>query len=408
MSLVFDPGMFALGLSAGVLGLVGLLSVLIGYAYNERNLLFLAAYVAVTIAVLIAAERLQMGVDLVQRVLLVSGPMLIEALQMLLFRRRTADARGKTVSVVVVTAALGLIGFYVADATLPAVTAAVGNWALWFSLAWGVLVVATFVFRGNQALETAGPWKWWLMAGHAAGLGVALLFLTDLADAKRAYWPVVVMLLAQAPCVYVALVWRSRLLNEIRLRSTAAAVIDPLTGLATGAVLAERLMRIQARAQPLMQSSTSNTLYLIEVQNWHGLLASLGPESNEKLLLETALRVRRAIGDNDLAARIKEGRFAVVAQGLVNQAEITTLATRLVVSGLRIDSPLLSGVELKFRVIVASLKSNTPLTLTAAQVWLESLTARFRAWPSTHRSRSILVVEDAAVLAGRLTADSSY
>ena len=84
----------------------------------------------------------------------------------------------------------------------------------------------------------------------------------------------------------------------------------------------------------------------------------------------------------------------MLAQGLADQGEITGLATRLVVSGLRIDSPLLPGVELHFRVIVRPLKLLKPLPLQAAELWLAGLVERFSAWPGSHRSRSILVVED--------------
>ena len=120
------------------------------------------------------------------------------------------------------------------------------------------------------------------------------------------------------------------------------------------------------------------------------------------------MRLRRSVGDNDMVARIAGGRFAVVAQALANQHDITALATRLVVSGLRIDSPLLPGVELKFRVIVLNLKLSAPLSLSVAQAWLDSLAGRFQTWPSSHRSRSILTIEDDADVNERFEADSNY
>ncbi len=406
MHLFLNPDGFALGLAVGVLGLVLMLSVIVAYAYDEPTLLFLAAYLSVVVVFLLAGERLQMGMELIQRLLLVSGPALISGLLMRLFRKRTSGIFDKLAIVLVMSATLGLLSFYVANSAALGTPRGAGRYALWFGLVWGALMGAGFAYRSIQALETAGPWKWWLMLGHTAGLAVALLFLTDVADAKRAYWPVVLMLLLQAPPIYLALVWRSRLLNELRLRSASANVTDPLTGLATTPVLIERLMRIMSRVQPVKQTHESNALFLIEVQNWHGLLNELGAEFNEKLLLEAALRLRRSIGDNDLVARISGGRFAVVAQGLASPDEVTALATRLVVSGLRIDSPLLPGVELKFRVIVSTLKLSTPLTLPAAQVWLTSIVDRFKAWP--HRSRSILVVEDSAGKAERFEVDSSY
>ena len=408
MHFVFSPDVFLLGLAVGVLGLVLLLSLLVSYAYDEPTLLFLASYLAVMVVVLLAGERLQMGTELIQSLLLVIGPALISGLQVWLFRKRTTGILDKMFIVALMSATLGLLGFYLANSAVANTAVVPIRLAVWLCLAWGTLMGVGFVYRGIQSLETAGPWKWWLMLGHAAGLGVALLFLTDVADAKQAYWPVVLMLLLQVPPIYLSLVWRSRLLNEIRLRSAAAGVVDPLTGLATTSVLIERLMRIMSRTQQAKQGQASSALFLIEVQNWHGLLSELGAEFNEKLLLEAALRLRRSIGDNDLVARISGGRFAVVAQELANPNEVTGLATRLVVSGLRIDSPLLPGVELKFRVIVTDLKLTTPLTLPAAQTWLDNLVSRFKAWPSSHRSRSILVVSQDVDAAERFEVDSSY
>lgn len=395
MYLVFNPDTFVLGLAVGVLGLILLLSLVVAYAYDERTLLFLAAYVGVLAAILFMSEHLPMRVELIRNVLLVLGPALISGLQMWLFRKRTSNLVDKIFVLLMLSASLGLLGFYVVvGVTMPDAPDG-SRLALPLGLAWGALMVAGFVYRGVQALETAGPWKWWLMLGHAAGLVISLLFLTAVVRASQAFWPVVLMLLVQVPPIYLSLVWRSRLLNEIRLRSAAANVIDPLTGLATTPVLIERLMRIMSRAQQqAQQNQPGSALFLIEVQNWHGLLNELGPEFNEKLLLEAAMRLRRSIGDNDLVARVKGGRFAVVAQGLASEREVTAMATRLVVSGLRIDSPLLPGVELKFRVIVSNLKVAKPLALPAAEVWLGNLTDTFGAWPSSHRSRSILVVAD--------------
>jgi GGDEF domain-containing protein len=160
-------------------------------------------------------------------------------------------------------------------------------------------------------------------------------------------------------------------------------------------VLVERLMRVMSRAR---QGTVNSALFLIEVQNWQGLLNQLGPDFNEKMSLEAALRLRRAIGDNDLAARISGGRFAVLAQGLSGVDEINALATRLVVSGLRIDSPQLSGVELQFRVIISHLTSRRPMDLAATLAWLMSLIEHFMRWPGSHRSRSIWLVADGDTL----------
>ncbi|MES2399443.1 MAG: diguanylate cyclase [Pseudomonadota bacterium] len=392
MEFIPNSAVFALGVAVGVLGLLLLFSLIIARAYDELTLLFLAAYISIVVLLMVVSHQLQIGEETTQSALIILGPSAISALLMRLFRKRTSDLFDKIAIVVIPMSTLALLGVLV-GLNFGVLNVSASVYWPWLCLAWGAFMGAGFAYRSIQALETAGPWKWWLMFGHAAGLVTALLFLVGVVSVGKAYLPVTLMLLVQVPPIYLALVWRSRLLNESRLRSTAADVTDPLTGLATTPVLVERLMRITSRANQSKLGQSSSALFIIHVQNWTGLLNELGPEFNEKLLLEAALRLRRSIGDNDLVARISGGRFAVVAQGLINPAEISAMATRMVVSGLRIDSPLLPGVELQFRVILRPLTFAKPLPMAAVKEWLASLAALFDDWPRTHRSRSILVVQ---------------
>ena len=408
MAFVFDQDVFALGIAVGVLGLVQMLSLVVAYAYDEATLLVLAAYLALMVIGLVAGQRMKLDGVWVQTLLLVAGPALTSMFMMWLFRKRSTSLRDKCLITVLSLANLGLLAYFLTNGLGLIDAGNAPDLTTLLCLLWGGLLGVGFAYRAIQALDTAGPWKWWLMLGHASGLVVALLFLTDVADARQAYWPVVLMLLLQIPPIYLSLVWRSRLHNEARLRSAAAGVADPLTGLSTTPVLIERLMRVMSRAKQVKTGQTSDALYLIEVQNWQGLLNELGPDFNEKLLLEAAMRLRRSVGDNDMVARIAGGRFAVVAQGLANQNDIAALATRLVVSGLRIDSTLLPGVELRFRIIVLNLKLSSPLSLSVAQSWLDSLVKRFQAWPSSHRTRSILQIEEEDDVTERFEIDSNY
>ena len=409
MPLVVNPDAFTLGIAVGVLGLIFSLSVLVSVAYRELTLALLAGYLALTVVLLVVGQREQLALSM-QQVLLVLGPAATGGLLMWLFRTRATGVFDKLLVVGLTGGSLTFIGYLLVDIYWPHLVG-FAKWVVPAGLAWGVLMAIGFVYTSVQALETAGRWKWWLALGHVAGLLAALLFLTDIVDARLAYWPVVLMLLGQVPPIYLSLVWRSRLLNEARLRLGAADTVDPLTGLATPTVLMERLMRISAnnaQAKMAKTSAASNTLYLIEVQNWGSLLAERGADFNEKLLLEAAMRLRRSVGDNDLVARASGGRFAVVAQGLATKSDIATLATKLVVSGLRVDSPMLQGVELKFRVMVLRLQLSAPLSLPVAQAWLASLTERFQAWPGSHRSRSIWIIEEGDEVRERFEAASLY
>jgi diguanylate cyclase (GGDEF)-like protein len=396
LSFVFSPGGFTLGIAVGVLGLILLLSLIIAYAYDERTLLGLAIYMTLMVAATLIGQRMSVSDDLVENLLLVAGPALLMAMQYRLFKDRHTTRFTAGALALVVLSTAGLLVFYAAF-DVAALEAGL-------TLGWVVVMLGFSVYLVVQSWQAAGPWKWWLLLGQTGGLAVALCFLIDLADARQPYWSVVFMLLVQVPPTYLSLVWRSRLLNESRLRSASAATTDPLTGLATTAVMVERVMRVMSRAH---QTSTSSALFLIEVRNWQGLLNQLGSEFDEKMLLESAMRLRRSIGDNDLAARLSGGRFAVIAQGLENEAEINALAMRLVVSGLRIDSPLLPGIEFQFRVLVSNLKLSRPLPLAETELWLKQLAEYFRQWPGKYRNRSILTVTEEDVARMVLESDST-
>lgn len=404
MPLFLDQGVFVLGVAVGVLGLVFALSLIVGYAYGERTLMALAGYLALMVAASRVLAYWVPSETQTSQILLIAGPAFLSGLLMWLLKNRQATLLSRVGLGLVVLSSAMMLGLHAFDGDAGMATKdtlARGASGVWFLLLSGFAIYLVV-----KSWHTAGPWKWWVLAGHGAGLAVSCLVLLGMLKADQPHWPLVLMLLLQVPPVYLALVWRSRLLNESRLRSAAAETVDPLTGLATSSVLVERLMRVMSRAH---QSNTNSALFLIEVKNWQGLLNQLGAEFNEKLLLEAALRLRRAIGDNDLAARVGGGRFAIVAQGLAGDEDISSLATRLVVTGLRIDSPLLNGVEFHFRVLVSKLKLSRPMPLATTQIWLDELATQFAEWPHSHRTRSILFVAGRELtLPAGLEIDSAY
>ena len=405
MSLMFDSDFFAFGVAAGVLGLVFLLSLIVAKAYEEPTLFFLAGYLFCVAAVVRAASGWQLAQSIVEDLLLIGGTLVVAGLQIWVLKKRKNNFLNKFSMVCLVLVSLALMIF---NAVIGAQSDTPNGLAAATSIAWAIAGAVCVGYLTFQPWDAAGPWKWWLLSGQFAGLFVCVFFLAQSDQVRQPYWPVILMLLVQAPPIYLSLVWRSRLLNEIRLRSASAGVSDPLTGLATTPVLIERLMRVMARTPQPKLAQSHSVLFLVEVQNWSSVLSELGADFNEKLLLESAMRLRRVVGDSDLIARIAGGRFAVLAQELASRDEITAVATKLVVSGLRIDSVLLPGVELKFRVIVLNLKISRPLSLPIAQAWLGSLVSRFQSWPPTHSARSILQIEEDDNVTERFEVDSNY
>jgi GGDEF domain-containing protein len=380
---VFNPDTFVLGIAVGVLGLVMLLSLIIAYAYDDPTLFALGGYLVVLNLVLLAGRHQAWPVHEVETVLLILGPTAIAGLHTWLLRKRKVGALEIAAMAATVLVALGLAGLRLVDDSPLAILVS--------SYVMGGLLMLSWVLLCLPAWRISGPWKWWLLLGHVGGVVVAMLFLLGTMDSTATYWPVAMMLLAQGPPTYLALVWRSRLLNEGRLRGLAAKVTDPLTGLSGLAVLIDRLRPAINRAQ---NRGHGGALYLVAINNFSGLVNELGADAKEKLILEAANRIRRAISDSDTAARITEQLFAVVAQDLEDDGQVDSLATRLLVSGLRIESDFLPGVSLQFRVIATNLKVPPLPDVLAAQSWLRGLANYFGAWPDTHRSRNILLFTD--------------
>lgn len=396
MNPVFNPDTFVLGIAVGVLGLVMLLSLIIAYAYDDPTLFALSAYLVGVNLALLAGRQMAWPVNEVETVLLILGPTVVAGLHTWLLRKRTIGGADKLAMVTTVLIALGLAGLRLVDDSPLAILAS--------SYGLGVLLLLSWLVLCLPAWRISGPWKWWLLLGHLGGVVVAMLFLLGTRDSTATYWPVAMLLLAQGPPTYLALVWRSRLLNEGRLRGLAAKVTDPLTGLSSLAVLIDRLRPGIHRAQKVKHGGA---LYLIDIHNFAGLVNELGADAKEKLILEAANRIRRAISDSDTAARITEQQFAVVAQDLEDDGQVDSLATRLLVSGLRIESNFLPGVSLQFRVIAIGLKVPVLPDVAAAQNWLRGLLGYFSAWPDTHRSRSILLLSNGQIRRPQITSGQS-
>jgi len=396
VSPVFNPDVFVLGVAAGVLGLVMLFSLIIAYAYDEPTLFALAAYVLLVALALVAGRQGGMRLDDVEHTVLILGPTMVQGLHAWLLRNRKLSAADKAVMAATVLIALGLAALRLTNNSPLAILA--GSYGL------GALLLLSWLYLCLPAWRISGPWKWWLLLGHLAGGVVAVLFLLGSLDTQTSYWAVAMLLLLQLPPTYLALVWRSRLLNEGRLRGLAAKVTDPLTGLSSLAVLIDRLRPAISRAQNLKHGGA---LYLIDIRNFSGLVSELGADAKEKIILEAANRIRRAISDSDTAARITEQWFAVVAQDLQDDGQVDSLATRLLVSGLRIESDFLPGVSLQFRVIATDLKVGVLSDTAAAQTWLRGLLAHFSAWPDTHRSRNILLFSNGQVRRPQIASGNS-
>jgi len=223
---------------------------------------------------------------------------------------------------------------------------------------WGLSFLGTAVFAAVvlpvllRAWPQSQPWAWWLVAGivglllAAMGVGAESLTVVNHSDELLA-----ASLTLWASGAYLATVWRSRLFAETRVRVNARKVTDPLTGLSTQLIFADR---VEAARALLRRYGHPSALLLVEIENLDALTREYGPEMAESALLVAASRVRQALGEADVAARISHRRIAVLAEGIALAEAMSLVGTRILVAGLKEPLPQAPAEFLQFRMVVAT------------------------------------------------------
>lgn len=354
MTLTDPDELVALGAFTGAQLLVVCFSVIIANAYRERALLFHGA--AGTAGVL--AMQMQVGNRpvLAQAVLLFV--LALAGLHLRDLVNHAGALRQPRRWLVGVTAALPLLAILCLVTEWPVLPLALAVWAA---------VVAVVMLR---AWPQSQPWAIWLVGGLVTLVACVAWAAWQPAFAGFDNSVVMGALLATwSSMVYLSSVWRSRIYSETKVRLDARTTVDPLTGLSMPMVLYERVLA----ARSLMKRyGHPSVLLLVHIDNLGSLGEEFGPEAGESALLVAASRIRAALGDGDIAARISHSRIAVLAEG-ASMAECTAnLASRILVAGLKEPIPSAPTEFLKFRIVLAAV----PATDLAPKALLQRLSSR--------------------------------
>ncbi len=326
---------------AGAQLLVVLFSVLIAGAYRERALYLHALTVAVGLLVLYASTRVlpRDAHDWLAEAAL--GVQLGLACLMLRELVNHAGAMRRLRQV--------LLGMSLLLPVL-AVAGALGRWS--------VLLPGTAAFAACvllvmlRAWPQSQPWAWWLGASLIALLLAAInLGAHTLGVMEGAALPLATALTLWAAGTYLATVWRSRLFAETRVRVDARKVTDPLTGLSTPLIFGDR---IDAARAILHRYGHPSVLLLVEIENLNALMREFGPEVAESAVLTAAGRIRQALGEADVAARISHRRIAVLAEGVSLAQGASQVGTRILVAALKEPLPQAPAEFLQLRMVVAA------------------------------------------------------
>jgi GGDEF domain-containing protein len=355
---VFPTGpeeLVALGAFAGAQVLVVCFSVIVANAYRER-------------ALLLHGAATMMGVLSVQT--LVGGrPFLAEAAVLLVLALDGVQLR----DVVSHAAAVRqprrwLVGISV---VLLPVLALTGIWREWHLLLPGVAAwIAIVTVITIRAWSQSQPWIRWLVPGQLAlAAGATWLGWRSLDAEPDPALPLAAFLSVWAAAIFLATAWRSRIFSETRLRIHARNTVDPLTGLSTPLIFYDR---VQAARSLMRRYGHPSILLLVHIDNLPKLSAAFGPEVAESALLVAANRIRDALRDGDVAARLSHSRIGVLAEGMSLAEGSHNIASRILVAGLKDALPAAPTEFLQFRIVLALV----PVSAVPAKALLQRMADR--------------------------------
>ncbi|GAB3762789.1 hypothetical protein GCM10028796_15150 [Ramlibacter monticola] len=241
---------------------------------------------------------------------------------------------------------------FVASAILPvlALGAIYSDWALVGGVVLWTSVVLLVVVRGWRQSR---PWNWWLLPALVALALASFRLAADAPpyDIEDALWQAG-LLAVWAACTYVATDWRGRIVGETRARVLGRTTTDPLTGLATPMVLSQR---VQAARNLTRRYGHPSVLMIVNIDNLGALTDEFGPEAAESAVLAAASRIRGSLlRDGDVAARLTHSRMGVLAEGCAPAQAAATVASRILVAGLKEPLPAAKAEYLHFRIVMTA------------------------------------------------------
>ncbi|MEO7391162.1 MAG: diguanylate cyclase [Ramlibacter sp.] len=331
----------ALGAFAGAQVLVVCLSVVIAGAYRER-------------ALLLHAVATMTGVLAVQT--LVGGhPFLAEA-AMLAVLALSGFQLSDLVSHVgaILKPRRWLVGISLVALPVLAVAEVLGGWHLLLPGVAAWLAVRGVVML--RAWPQSQPWVGWVLPGELSlAAAAAWLGWRSLDAEPDPALPLAALLTAWAATVFLATAWRNRIFGETRLRVDARNTVDPLTGLSTPMIFYDR---VQAVRSLIRRYGHPSVLLLVHIENLDKLASEFGPELSESALVAAANRIRGALREGDVAARLSHSRIGVLAEGMSLAEGSANTASRILVSGLKEPLPAAPTEFLHFRIVLAVIPVN--------------------------------------------------
>jgi GGDEF domain-containing protein len=99
---------------------------------------------------------------------------------------------------------------------------------------------------------------------------------------------------------------------------------------------------------------------IVNIDNLGALTDEFGPEAAESAVLAAASRIRGSLlRDGDVAARLTHSRMGVLAEGCAPAQAAATVASRILVAGLKEPLPAAEAEYLHFRIVMTAVPRPT-------------------------------------------------
>lgn len=388
MAISRDQEQFLLGGYFGLLAMVLMLSVALSIVWRERLMIAYALYV--TVVGITQLAQLGIGAQYVwpywdswNRISTFVGPSLSAVVGLLFIRLLTEPARSSIwLDRAVLAAAFVTAALVIADIVVPVGTT--------YQLIGDVLVVvlALAVLCMVLAWRRSNDWHLRLAILGFVPLLVLALFplartLALISSGPLTRYGLAIGAALEMPILLYAIATGTASRRESRVRAAASATTDPLTGLANLRVLTLRLDSTLTRAE---KQGSGFALLVVHVANWQDIAATHGLQAAERALVLTASRLRRIVGDVDLAARLSEADFAVLLEAPCTRNDAIARARRIVDEGSRDSALLAKGDTLELHVSVAMLPRK-PLNAQAVLRWILGAARAAKGSPLDQRVR---------------------
>jgi diguanylate cyclase (GGDEF)-like protein len=254
-----------------------------------------------------------------------------------------------------------VLAFALAGVALIAPHLVLGNAATYALLnLYGLAAVALSMGVCLWTWRRGEPYSLWLFFGflpvHLAYPFPALRAAGVLPDSWATQYAVLIGSAIEIPLVLYVLHRRARDSSEHRGRLRALESTDPLTGLVLPPVLQLRLRDALRRGDRFGHRCA---LLLVDLANHGQIAAREGRAAAERALVVAASRLATVVRDVDTVCRVSDTRFAVLIEGPCEEGARHRLAQHMVARGLERVPTLPPDVDLRFRIVSASVPDGT-------------------------------------------------